>query len=135
MARKGTEKLLGAVAVSAVTETMKMNQKFPMTGEAFDPFQSDSQDFTLKSAKKAVPTAEPVPTGTYPRPKAEAAPREGMPSPEEGPQTAERLHVPAAAPAAPRAKSALSGLNAGSLRRAVILSEILGPPVSRRGRR
>ena len=135
MARKGTEKLLGAVAVSAVTETLRSKQNFPMTGEAFDPFRSDSQDFALKGKKKAPSAAKTAPAGTHPGPGEEAAPREGMPSPEEGPQTAGRLHVPAAAPAAPKAKSALSGLNAGSLRRAVILSEILAPPVSRRGRR
>ena len=135
MARKGTEKLLGAVAVSAVTETMKSKQYFPMTGEAFDPFRSDSQDFALKGKKKAPSAAKTAPAGTHPGPGEEAAPREGMPSPEEGPHPAERLHVPAAVPAAPKAKGALSGLNAGSLRRAVILSEILAPPVSRRGRR
>ena len=128
MARHGTEKLLGAVAVSAIQEMAKMNSKFPVTGATFDPFREDSQDFALRYGRKSAPKAKPVPTGTYPHP-AKDMPEEDT----EGPTPEERLHVPEA-PAAPKraARSLLSGLNARSLRQAVVLSEILAPPVSLR---
>ncbi len=127
--------------MTAITETQKaLNQRYAVTGETFDPFQSDAQDFTLRHQKKAV--KEPhqshhTPQAAAPRQKTEPFSGEGpapseermRPAPAIEENTPDTVHRSSGKHAAP-----VGRLNAADLRRAVILSEIIGPPVSRRGR-
>ena len=134
------EKLLGLTAVSAVTESMKMNQKFPQTGETFDPFRGDAQDFTLQhertqEIREEIPLSERRMRAVLNEARSGDTSPRTEPEPLEGPRPEERLRTPKANTVVKAAKPSLAaGLNARSLRRALVLSEILSPPLSLRGR-
>lgn len=132
--------LFRLTAMSALTEMQKMGQKFPITGETFDPFQGDAPGFTLKHQRAVSPASE-QPRKTYHVQSAAASAREQAsasksdvveaaeyepPLQSAGPQTAGRPHT----------HTPLAGdLNARGMRRALVLSEILAPPLALRGRR
>ena len=127
--------LLPISVLSAITNTQTaMNQKVPITSETFDPFQGEKAE-AKKSRKQAV--SDPVPPKGTPS---------QVPSPMEAREPADdasqAAHMPLGEPAkvfrresaAVPQRSALVTWNPAELRRAVILSEIIGPPLSRRGR-
>ncbi len=133
------EKLLGLTAVSAVTESMKMNQKFPQTGETFDPFRGDAQDFTLQhertqEIREEIPLSERRMRAVLNEARSGDTSPRMEPEPMEGPRPEDRLRTPKANTAVTPRPSLAAGLNARSLRRALVLSEILSPPLSLRGR-
>ncbi len=127
--------------MSALNEAQKMNQKFPMTAQTFDPFKSDAPDFTLAHEhKKRVEQKDspPMPRQVAVEP---VFPEPLQMKPEHPPATegapisrpAEKKQVPPKQ--AHTRNSLMKDLNGQSLRRAVILSEILAPPLALRGKR
>ena len=127
--------LLPISVLSAITNTQTaMNQKVPITSETFDPFQGEKAE-AKKNRKKAV--SDPLPPKGTPsqvpslvatsEPADDASQAAHMPL---GEPAKAFLREPAAGPQ----RSAFGTWNPAELRRAVVLSEIIGPPLSRRGR-
>lgn len=132
------EQLLRVTVTSALNEAQKMvTQKFPITAATFDPFKSDTQDFTLSHERKAVPAPEKAPRRAAPKAKPAAVPpQEEEEEDREGPLPAERLKAPPQEEQKKAAARPLIGeIDRKSLRRAIVLSEILSPPLARRGGR
>lgn len=135
--------LFRVTAMSALTEMQKMGQKFSITGETFDPFQGDAPGFTLKHQRPIEPADQSHENQGVPVPDA----RELVAGPDvvraPAPHRVPAPHEPEIRPDAPQAprprphaRAALAGdLNARGMRRALILSEVLAPPLALRGRR
>ena len=135
--------LFRVTAMSALTEMQKMGQKFPITGETFDPYKGDASGFTLKH-QRVVSPAPDQPRKTYQVQDAAPSAREqaSASEPAEGQEAAEYeprtrlVGSRAAMSTATRVQKPLSDdFNARGMRRALILSEILAPPLALRGRR
>lgn len=125
--------------MSAINETQKaLNQRYAVTAETFDPFKSDAQDFSLKHerASKDPPTQEaPAASNTASNPSTVSRTAEishSDPIVQSEPASIETGSIYREAPG--KRIGLTSGLHASEIRRAVILSEIIGPPLSRRGR-
>lgn len=127
--------LLPISVLSAITNTQTaMNQRVPITSETFDPFQGEKAE-AKNNRKKAV--SDPLPPKGTPsqvpslvatsEPADDASQAAHMPL---GEPAKAFLREPAAGPQ----RSAFGTWNPAELRRAVVLSEIIGPPLSRRGR-
>ena len=131
--------LLHVSVMSAITETQKaLNQRYAVTAETFDPFQGDKPGFAFKHSPKvqnnpssATAPESPVATPQQNVESSSVLPQDSAGSPAPSPTLAasvskQKKQVPATKPT--------TKWNAAELRRAVILSEIIGPPLSRRGR-
>ena len=130
--------LLHVSVMSAITETQKvLNQRYAVTAETFDPFQGDKPGFALKHPPKVQdnppPTTAPEDPAATPQQNVESSAvlREDSANSAASPTLAksvskQKKQVPEIKPT--------TKWNAAELRRAVILSEIIGPPLSRRGR-
>ena len=127
--------LLPISVLSAITNTQTaMNQKVPITSETFDPFQGEKSE-AKNNRKKAV--SDPLPPKGTPsqvpslvaanEPADDASQAAHMP-------LGEPAKVFRREPAAGPQRSAFGTWNPAELRRAVVLSEIIGPPLSKRGR-
>ena len=121
-----------------------MGQKFPITGETFDPYKGDAPGFTLKHQRDAKPLPE-QPRKTYHVKKSAAASVREQALAEEGPDEMQETeygpqsHLAQQQTATadyPRTMRPLAAeLNPRGMRRAMVLSEILAPPLALRGRR
>ncbi|MDD6274127.1 MAG: hypothetical protein PUA86_05485 [Clostridiaceae bacterium] len=127
--------LLPISVLSAITNTQTaMNQKVPITSETFDPFQGEKAE-AKNNRKKAV--SDPLPPKGTPSQVPSL-----MAATEPADDASQAAHMPLGEPAkvfrrepaAGPQRSAFGTWNPAELRRAVVLSEIIGPPLSRRGR-
>lgn len=127
--------LFRVTAMSALTEMQKMGQKFPITGETFDPFKGDASGFTLKNQKVTKPAEQS--RKTYHVQNTPASFTREPDAVSESPTSIPlaQLDTPQQ-PAKPREQARLvDDLSVCGMRRALILSEILAPPLALRGRR
>ena len=131
--------------LTALSETQKaMNQRLTIIGETFGPSKNDEQGSVLRHQRKGqseagVQQEHPVfDAGAEQRESSDAVPSPSLPvaPPQQEsvlPENELQKDVPSVNPSNKALKS-IGKLNAAELRRAVILSEIIGPPLSRRGR-